>query len=219
MLIIMRADATQDQIDHVVARIEVMGLKAHLSRGTERTIIGAIGDGRPRRALRGIARDQGREFGELDEIVGLSAQLIGHHRRRRLDGADDRDPQTAALHGLDQPAEVAVAGEQDHMVQMLGHLQDVDGELDVHVALDLAAAHGVGEFLGRLRHHGVAVVIQPVDQRPDRRTDGNPSGGNRGRSRVAPARPRGGASCGKGWRGRRRWNRARRPGSGASPRP
>ena len=49
------------------------------------------------------------------------------------------------------------------MVQMLGHLEHVDGELDVHVALELAAAHGVGEFLGRLGDHGVAVVVQPID--------------------------------------------------------
>ena len=124
---------------------------------------------RPRRALRRVARDQRREFRELDEVVGLAAQLVGHHRRRGLDGADHRDAQAPALHRLDQAAEVAVAGEQDHVVKVLGHLQHVDGELDVHVALDLAAAHGVGEFLGRLGHHGVAVVIQPIDQRPDRR--------------------------------------------------
>ena len=47
MLIIMRTDATESQIQHVVERVETVGLKAHLSRGTERTIIGAIGDGRP----------------------------------------------------------------------------------------------------------------------------------------------------------------------------
>src|SRR4029079_1415929 len=31
-------------IDHVVERVEALGLKAHLSRGTYRTIIGVIGD-------------------------------------------------------------------------------------------------------------------------------------------------------------------------------
>src|SRR5262249_54003310 len=36
-------------------------------------------------------------------------------------------------------------------------------------ALDLAAAGGVGELLGRLGDHGVAVVVEPVDERPDRR--------------------------------------------------
>ncbi|WP_322508774.1 3-deoxy-7-phosphoheptulonate synthase [Anaerolinea sp.] len=46
MMIIMRADATQEQISQVVARIEAVGLHAHLSRGQERTLIGAIGDDR-----------------------------------------------------------------------------------------------------------------------------------------------------------------------------
>ena len=41
-------------------------------------------------------------------------------------------------------------------------------QLDVHVALDLAPAERVGELLGRLGDHGVAVVVEPIDQRPDR---------------------------------------------------
>ena len=47
MLIIMHSDASQEQIDQVILRVEANNLTAHLSRGTERTIIGAIGDGRP----------------------------------------------------------------------------------------------------------------------------------------------------------------------------
>jgi 3-deoxy-7-phosphoheptulonate synthase len=43
----MRSEATQSQIAAVVARVEESGLRAHISRGEERTIIGAIGDGRP----------------------------------------------------------------------------------------------------------------------------------------------------------------------------
>jgi hypothetical protein len=48
------------------------------------------------------------------------------------------------------------------------HLEGIDGQLDVHVALDLAAAHGIGEFLGRLGDDREAIVVEPVDQRPDR---------------------------------------------------
>jgi 3-deoxy-7-phosphoheptulonate synthase len=47
MMIIMRTDASQEQIAHVVERVENAGLRAHLSTGTERTVIGAIGDRRP----------------------------------------------------------------------------------------------------------------------------------------------------------------------------
>ena len=44
MIIILKSDVSEGQIEHVVARVEALGLKAHLSRGTYRTIIGVIGD-------------------------------------------------------------------------------------------------------------------------------------------------------------------------------
>lgn len=44
MLIILKHAATDDQIAHVVERIEALGLQAHLSKGTYRTVIGVIGD-------------------------------------------------------------------------------------------------------------------------------------------------------------------------------
>lgn len=47
MMIVMRADATQEQIANVVERVEAVGMRAHLSRGEERTVIGVVGDRRP----------------------------------------------------------------------------------------------------------------------------------------------------------------------------
>ncbi len=44
MIIILKSGVTEDQINHVIERVELLGLKAHLSRGTHRTIIGIIGD-------------------------------------------------------------------------------------------------------------------------------------------------------------------------------
>jgi 3-deoxy-7-phosphoheptulonate synthase len=46
MIIVMQSHATEEEIRHVIGRIEELGLRAHLSRGTERTIIGVIGDER-----------------------------------------------------------------------------------------------------------------------------------------------------------------------------
>src|SRR5512133_1092557 len=46
MMIIMRADASQKEIAAIVEKIEANGLRAHISAGDERTIIGAIGGGR-----------------------------------------------------------------------------------------------------------------------------------------------------------------------------
>ena len=42
----MNSGATDEQIDTVVAKIHSFGLDANVSRGTERTVIGAIGDER-----------------------------------------------------------------------------------------------------------------------------------------------------------------------------
>ena len=46
MVIVMQAGAEEAQIQGVVKRIEALGMVAHLSRGTERTIIGLVGDER-----------------------------------------------------------------------------------------------------------------------------------------------------------------------------
>ncbi len=43
MIVILRHDATEEQIKHIVEKAEKLGLKAHISRGVERTIIGFIG--------------------------------------------------------------------------------------------------------------------------------------------------------------------------------
>ncbi len=44
VIVILRPDATEAQIQHVLDRAEKMGLQAHLSRGTYRTIVGLIGE-------------------------------------------------------------------------------------------------------------------------------------------------------------------------------
>jgi 3-deoxy-7-phosphoheptulonate synthase len=66
MMIIMRSDATPSQISAVVERVEENGLRAHLSQGEERTVIGAIGDGRP------IIKDQFIQMAGVDRIVPIS---------------------------------------------------------------------------------------------------------------------------------------------------
>jgi 3-deoxy-7-phosphoheptulonate synthase len=66
MMIVMRTDATQDQIGEVLARVESLGLAAHLSRGQERTVIGVVGDGRL------INRDHIRRMPGVDHTVAIS---------------------------------------------------------------------------------------------------------------------------------------------------
>ncbi len=46
MIVVMKHGATQEQIDHMVKRVEGMGLKSHVIFGEERTVIAAIGNKR-----------------------------------------------------------------------------------------------------------------------------------------------------------------------------
>jgi len=60
VIIVLKAGVTTEQIDHVIQRVESLGLRAHLSRGTYRTIIGVIGDEQqvaaaPLEAIPGVA--------------------------------------------------------------------------------------------------------------------------------------------------------------------
>jgi len=43
-IIVLNSEATEEDMRHIVKKLEGRGLKAHISKGTERTIIGVIGD-------------------------------------------------------------------------------------------------------------------------------------------------------------------------------
>ncbi len=47
MIIVISPDASEEAIQHIISRVEASGRQAHLSRGTERTIIGVIGPDNP----------------------------------------------------------------------------------------------------------------------------------------------------------------------------
>jgi 3-deoxy-7-phosphoheptulonate synthase len=66
MLIIMRNNATKEQIAEVVRVVEANGLRAHASHGAERSVVGAIGDGRP------VDKDQFMYLPGVDRVVPIS---------------------------------------------------------------------------------------------------------------------------------------------------
>ncbi len=61
MVIVMKKNATEAQIEHVINWIESVGFTAHPSRGVERTIIGAVGDARGKAPLASVAHLPGVE--------------------------------------------------------------------------------------------------------------------------------------------------------------
>jgi len=52
MIVVMKSQATEKQIEDVIRWIESVGYKAHPSHGVERTIIGAVGDNRDKAILK-----------------------------------------------------------------------------------------------------------------------------------------------------------------------
>jgi 3-deoxy-7-phosphoheptulonate synthase len=66
MLIIMETSATHQEISTVVERASQMELKAHLQRGTERTVIGVIGD------TRTVVQDQFRRMSGVEGVVPIT---------------------------------------------------------------------------------------------------------------------------------------------------
>ncbi len=66
MMIVMRADATKEQIQAVMSRVSDSGLQAHLSQGEERTVIGVVGE------IRNIQMDQIQRQRGVDRLVPIS---------------------------------------------------------------------------------------------------------------------------------------------------
>ena len=91
MIVVMKVGSSQDEISRVANRIEDVGLKAHISQGTEHTVIGVLGQVFPELrdalvVLPGV--DQvipvskpyklaSREFHPRDTIVELNGVAIG----------------------------------------------------------------------------------------------------------------------------------------------
>ena len=91
MIVIMKQDATHNQIKNITARIEQMGCQPHISQGQERTIIGIIGNGRPLdseqiQRMSGVERTvpimrpfklASRDFHPQDTVVKVNGISIG----------------------------------------------------------------------------------------------------------------------------------------------
>lgn len=91
MMVVMREGATEEQVEHVIDRLEKAGLGAHLSRGQFKTVIGVIGEREaiskvPLEALPGVEsiipiqkpyKFVSREFQSDDTVIDVGGHLIG----------------------------------------------------------------------------------------------------------------------------------------------
>ena len=92
MMIVMQDAASEDQIAHIIQRIEDAGAKAHVVRGEFMTVIGAIGDDRELVASMALEGEPGvekvlpilkpfklvsREFHREDRVLEIGGRKIG----------------------------------------------------------------------------------------------------------------------------------------------
>lgn len=102
-IIVLKPEATEEELRHIVKKLESRGLTANVSRGTERTIIGVIGDTSKVtedeedaiRAMSGVEnvmrilkpyRLASREFRAADTVVDVLGRLIGGRRIQVIAG-------------------------------------------------------------------------------------------------------------------------------------
>lgn len=100
MIIVLKKDATQEEIDHVVEKIKATGLAVHISKGKERTIIGAIGDEAllasiPLEAIAGVEKVMpilkpyklvSRDFKKDGTVIDLHGTKIGDNELQVIAG-------------------------------------------------------------------------------------------------------------------------------------
>lgn len=91
MIIVLKPDSTEEQIQHVLDRIHDLGFMPHVSRGVSRTIIGVIGDesklqAQPLKAIVGVEQVvpimkafklASREFHHDDSVIDVKGIKIG----------------------------------------------------------------------------------------------------------------------------------------------
>jgi 3-deoxy-7-phosphoheptulonate synthase len=79
MIISMKAGATQQQVDHVIEKIERYGYKAHPIYGEERVVVGAIGDGRMRDRIQSLESAPG-----VDSVMPILKpfKLVGRELKK-----------------------------------------------------------------------------------------------------------------------------------------
>ncbi|HLF25089.1 MAG TPA: 3-deoxy-7-phosphoheptulonate synthase [Anaerolineae bacterium] len=94
MIVVMKHGATESDVEAVLARIQALGYRTHVSSGEERTIIGVIGDDRPidrsqLEAIEGVEKTvpilrpfklASRDFSQADTIVRLNGTQVGGNR-------------------------------------------------------------------------------------------------------------------------------------------
>jgi 3-deoxy-7-phosphoheptulonate synthase len=101
MMVIMQQGATDEQIRHVMERLEAAGVKPHPSKGEFVTVIGAIGDDRELVASLALEAEPGVEVRGTDVVVEVAGRKVGNGSFGLIAGpcaVETREQTLAAAH-------------------------------------------------------------------------------------------------------------------------
>src|ERR1700689_235722 len=81
MIVNMSDSATEQQIEHIIQRIREAGFQPHVTRGTERTIVAAVGSGGRRHEIEALSVAPG-----VDTVVPIAQpfKLVSRQTRPQL---------------------------------------------------------------------------------------------------------------------------------------
>jgi len=82
MIVNMSDSATEEQIDHIIQRIREAGFQPHVTRGTERTIVAAVGSGGRRHEIEALSVAPG-----VDNVVAIAQPFKLVSRQTRPQGS------------------------------------------------------------------------------------------------------------------------------------
>lgn len=100
MIIVLKSSATEEQVEHIIKKVKDLGLSVHLSKGAERSIIGAIGDeavlaSTPLDAFPGVEKVMpilkpyklvSRDFQQEDSVIDINGVKIGGKQVQVISG-------------------------------------------------------------------------------------------------------------------------------------
>jgi len=128
LIIVMRSDATREDVDHVLARLAEVEAEAHVSEGSRRTVIGIVGDRTrvqqlPWEAFSGVERAVpvlkpfkfvSRDFQVEDSIVDVGPAKIGGGHFAPIAGpcaVEDRDQLFASAEAVQKAGATILRGD------------------------------------------------------------------------------------------------------------
>src|SRR5258708_2448447 len=82
MIVNMSDNATEQQIEHIIQRIREAGFQPHVTRGTERTIVAAVGSGGRRHEIEALSVAPG-----VDNVVAIAQPFKLVSRQTRPQGS------------------------------------------------------------------------------------------------------------------------------------